>query len=84
MYGIISQLRRAALSIPTNLVEGTGRQGRKELKQFVNITLGSLVETEYLLSFCLRLNYLSQDSYNRLQYLRQEVGNLLWKFYKSL
>ena len=46
IYGITAQLRRAALSVPTNIVEGVGRQGRKELKQFINIALGSLAETE--------------------------------------
>ncbi|MBI3814365.1 MAG: four helix bundle protein [Nitrospinae bacterium] len=84
IYGITSQLRRAALSVPTNIVEGYGRQGRKELKQFINIALGSLAETEYLLDFSLRLEYLTGEGHKKLQDLRQEVGNLLWKFYNSL
>ena len=84
IYGITSQLRRAALSIPTNIVEGYGRQGKKELKHFVNIALGSLSETEYLLGFSLRLNYLKQDNYDKIENLRQEVGKLLWKFYVAL
>jgi four helix bundle protein len=42
IFGITSQIRRAALSVPTNIVEGYGRQGRKELRQFANIALGSL------------------------------------------
>ena len=84
IYGIVSQLRRAALSIPTNIAEGYGRQGKKELKQFVNIALGSLSETQYLLDFALKLCYFDAQAYNQLQALRQEVGNLLWKFYKSL
>ena len=84
IYGITSQLRRAALSVPTNIVEGCGRQGRKELKQFVNIALGSLAETEYLLDFSLRLGYFTQEEHTKLQDLRREAGSLLWKFYKSL
>ena len=84
IYGIISQLRRAALSVPLNIVEGYGRQGKKELKQFINVALGSLAEIEYLLDFSFKLSYLNQKDYKRLQDLRQEVGNLLWKFYKSL
>ena len=84
IYGVTSQLRRASLSIPVNIVEGTGRQGQKELKHFVNIALGSLSETEYLLDFCLKLNYMSEEKHKVLQSLRQEIGNLLWKFYKSL
>jgi len=49
LYGMTSQLRRSAVSIPTNIVEGTGRQGRRELRQFINIALGSLAETEYFM-----------------------------------
>jgi len=84
VYGITSQLRRAALSIPTNLVEGTGRQGKKELKQFTNIALGSLAETQYLLDFSLRFKYLTRIKYEKLQELREETGKLLWSFYKNL
>ena len=83
-YGLISQIRRAALSVPTNIVEGYGRQGKKELKHFVNIALGSLAETEYLLDFMLKLTYIDIEGHKKLQHLRQEVGNLLWRFYKSL
>lgn len=84
IYGITSQLRRAVLSIPTNIVEGYGRQGKKELRQFVNVALGSLAETEYLLDFSSRLKYLSTEQHGKLQGLSQEVGRLLWKFYKSI
>ena len=51
-FGLTSQIRRAAISIPTNIAEGVGRQGKNETRQFANIALGSLAETEYLLSFC--------------------------------
>ena len=84
LYGITSQLRRAVLSIPTNIAEGYGRQGKKELRQFVNVALGSLAEARYLLDFSSRLKYLSTEHYRRLESLAQEVGKLLWKFYKSL
>jgi four helix bundle protein len=84
LYGITSQLRRAALSIPTNLVEGSGRQGKNELRQFANIALGSLAELTYLLDFSLKLKYIKQEDYGTLQCLRDEVGRLLWSFYKSL
>lgn len=83
-YGLTSQIRRAALSVPTNLVEGCGRQGKRELKQFVNIALGSLAEVEYLLDFSCKLEYLAQSNHEKLQGLRQEVGNLMWRFYQAL
>ena len=83
LFGITSQLRRSALSIPTNIVEGMGRQGKQETRQFMNIALGSLAETEYLIEFCLGLKYLTNDQYQTLEQLRKEVGAMLWKFYKS-
>ncbi len=83
LYGLTSQLRRAALSIPTNIAEGSGRQNRKEVKQFVNIALGSLAEVEYLLDFSLKLNLLSSKLHHQLQELRQETGNLLWGLFRS-
>ena len=82
-FGITSQLRRAALSIPTNIVEGHGRQGEKEFKYFVNISLGSLAEVDYLIDFSLKLKNLYRDNHKKLQKLRDVCGKLLWKFYKS-
>ena len=84
LYGITSQLRRASLSVPTNIVEGMGRAGRNETKHFMNIALGSLAEVEYLLEFCLRLRLLAEEQFVTLEELRNQVGALLWRFYKSL
>lgn len=57
IYGIISQIRRAALSIPVNIAEGHARQNRNEFRQFANIALGSLGEVRYLLEFSFKLGY---------------------------
>ena len=84
MYGITSQLRRAALFIPANIVEGCGRQGTKELKHFANIALGSLAEARYLLDFSAKLEYLKTEQYKKLKSLGEEVGKLLWGFYQSI
>jgi len=84
LYGITSQLRRAALSVPTNLAEGCGRQGRKELRQFCNVSLGSLAEVEYLLDFSRRLGYLDEAEHDQFQRQRHEVGALLWNLHRSL
>jgi four helix bundle protein len=84
LYGITSQLRRAALSVPTNIVEGYARKGDKELARFVNIAIGSLTETEYLLTFAQRLGYLAEQEYEQLDTLRSEVGKLLWTFYQTV
>lgn len=83
LYGITSQLRRAALSIPTNIVEGYSRKSKKELKQFINISLGSLAETEYLYNFSNKLGY-HDNGQTEIRELLQETGKTLWGFYKSL
>ena len=60
-YGITSQMRRAAISIPSNIAEGAGRKGDKELVQFISIALGSLseLETQYLIA--VRLKFVESD-----------------------
>ncbi len=60
-FGLTNQLRRAVVSIPSNIAEGSGRKSDKELIQFVHIALGSLaeVETQYLIS--LRLKYCDKN-----------------------
>lgn len=84
MYGITSQVRRAALSIPTNIVEGYSRKGNKELSHFINISLGSLAETKYLIYFSHRLGYLSDNEYNKTKQGYEKLGKKLWRFYESV
>ena len=84
LYGITSQLRRAALSIPTNIVEGYSRKGDNELRQFINISLGSLAETKYLLKFSNKLGLLSGKDYKQLKSGYEELGKKLWKFYEAV
>ena len=84
MFGITSQIRRSALSVPVNIVEGYGRKSKAELSRFIDIAMGSLAETEYLLEFSERLDYLSSEKAAELYILIAEVGKLLWGFKKSL
>ena len=58
LYGITSQLRRAAVSIPANIAEGHGRNYSKETIQFLHIARGSLYETETLLELSFRVGYI--------------------------
>lgn len=66
IYGITSQLRRASLSIPTNIVEGVSRSTEKEFAQFINIASGSSAEVQYLLEFSRELNYIPFENYEKL------------------
>jgi len=69
MFELSSQLRRAALSIPLNIVEGCGKGTEKDFARFLNNALGSAHETEYCLFVAYELGYNSQDEYeiaNRL------------------
>ena len=84
VYGIASQLRRAALSVPTNIVEGYARRGDRELAHSVDIALGSLAETRYLLSFCLNLGYLSEQKCGELESRASDLGGKLWRFYDKV
>jgi len=84
IYGITSQLRRAALSIPTNIVEGYSRKGNKELAHFINISLGSLAEVKYLIYFSNRLRYFQKNSYNELRKGYDILGKMVWRFYKKI
>jgi len=60
-YGIINQLRRAAVGIANNIAEGCGRKTKYELYNFLNIAMGSASETEYLLLLSKDLGYLEND-----------------------
>ena len=84
LYGVTSQLRRAALSVPTNIVEGYSRKGDKELGRFLDIALGSLAEVKYLLHFSQNLGYIPDSDYKTLSEAAQHVGRKLWKFYERV
>ena len=83
VYGITSQLRRAVLSVPTNIVEGYSRKGDKELSRFLDIAFASLAEVKYLLYFSKELGYI-KDEYDKLKNVSSEVGSKLWKFMESV
>lgn len=84
MFGIVSQLRRASLSAPTNIVEGCARRSQAEYIQFLNLAFGSLRETGYLLSFSERLGYLNKESSCQLLTHYDETARVLQSLIRSL
>lgn len=81
-FGLVLQLKRAALSIPTNIVEGYNRKSKKELHRYIDIALGSLTEVEYLILFAKKLNYI-ENNIKEIDGLIAESGKLLWSFQKK-
>ena len=82
-FGIISQMRRCAVSVPANIVEGYQRRSVKEKLNFFNIAHGSLAELGYYLKLTGDLGYLVPEKHSQLVELRDEVGRLLHGFIKS-
>ena len=83
-YGLISQLRRAVLSISTNIVQGQASRSKREFLNFLNMANRSLVETEYLSEVALQLQYLSKNAYDELDRLKYEIGILLNSLTRSV
>ena len=83
-YGLTSQLRRAALSVPLNIIEGYARKTSKDYRNFLYIAYGSLKETKYLLYFAKRENYIDVNEYNKLIELSEEIGKILWTTIKNI
>lgn len=83
-YGVTSQLRRAALSVILNYIEGYARGGGKIYKNFLEISFGSLKESSYLLDFSLAEHYIFQEQYKIAKDLAEEIGAMLWGTMKHL
>ena len=84
VYGIISQLRRSALSVVLNFIEGFARSRKQVKKNFWEISYGSLKESKYLLHFSLIEGYLSQEDYKKVIPLAEEIGAMLWRAIESI
>lgn len=83
-FGITAQLRRAALSIPTNLAEGNARRHPKEYLRYCDIARGSLAEVRYLLRFALDLTALSLEDYVELSAGYESAGRMLNALMQSI
>ena len=85
IYGLTSQMRRAAVSVPSNIVEGCSRQSESEYLRFIEIAFGSLRELHYQLGLSKRLGYAAEfDSLTILQEKVIETENVLNGLIRSL
>lgn len=84
LYGLTSQIRRAAVSIPANIAEGCGRDGDAELARFCVISMGSASELEYHLLLAHDLKFLNDNVYNSLNNGLNEVRRMLNVFIQRL
>ena len=83
-FGLTSQMRRAAVSIPSNIVEGCARNGQADYLRFLDIAFGSLRELEYQASLAYRLGYLKDDAYKPFQSQCIETSKVLAALIRSL
>ncbi len=79
-FGLISQVRRAAVSVPTNIAEGSKRKSRADYAHFVNIAEGSASEVGYLLLLSRDLGYAEPDVVEVLSRETDEIGAMLYRF----
>lgn len=84
LYGLTSQMRRAAVSIPSNIVEGCGRDRQTELARFVHIASGSASEIEYQLILAHDLGYIHDEIYPDLNAEINEIKRMLSGFEKAV
>jgi len=84
VYGLTSQIRRAAISIPSNIAEGQGRHTTRDFLNFLSIAQGSLKEVETQVLIAERLAYINQAQTSKLVSLTEEVGRLISGLRNSL
>ena len=83
-FGLVSQIRRATASIPTNIAEGAGRETQKEFSRFIHIASGSASEVEYQLLLAHELGYISSEEYPSFEKDIIEIKRMLHGFAKAL
>ena len=84
MYGLIAQMRRCAVSIPSNIAEGYGRNSSSDYIRFLRITMGSLYELQTQLEISFNLKYLKENSFKRFYESSREVERMLSSLIRTI
>ena len=84
LFGLISQIRRSSVSIPSNIAEGFGRDSNKEFLRFLNISVASLFEIQTQLEIAKNIEYLNEEEFNNLYEDSREVERMLIAFIKKI
>jgi four helix bundle protein len=84
IYGLTSQIRRAAISVPSNIAEGQGRLNAKESRQFIGVARGSTYELQTQLELAQSLGFASSDQIESASKLSQEIGRMIHALVGSL
>ncbi|CAM3461007.1 four helix bundle protein [Flavobacterium chungbukense] len=84
IYGLSSQIRRCSVSIPSNIAEGYGRNGKTELLRFLNISISSLFEMQTQLEISFNLKYITDYQFSKTNGESRELERMLSAFIKKL
>ncbi len=84
IYGLSSQIRRSSISIPSNIAEGYGRNGKIELLRFLNISISSLFEMQTQLEISFNLKYITEYQFSKINGESRELERMLSAFIKKL
>ncbi len=83
-FGLVSQIRRAAVSVSSNIAEGAGRNSPKDFDKFLSIARGSLWEISSQIELCIRLKYLNREQTYEIMSLIEEVNKMIFSLSNSL
>ena len=84
IYGLTNQIRRAAISIPSNIAEGFGRNSKKDFKRFLQISIGSVFEVQTQLEISKNLQYLFEENYKMIFDATREIEAMLASLIRKL
>ncbi len=84
VYGLTSQMRRSAISIPSNMAEGYGRNSTNDYLRFLRIATGSLYELQTQIEISMNLYYLNRDEFDKLSELSREIERMLSSLIRKL